>query len=51
MINAKRNQKAAKRLFKKALSFNHNQIPKVIMVNKNLAHPIAIEPVSKLYII
>jgi transposase-like protein len=38
MLSAKRDRKAAKRFFKKALSFNYNQIPKVITVNKNPAY-------------
>ena len=40
--NAKRDKKAAKRFLKKALSSNHNQIPKVITVDKNAAYPLAI---------
>ena len=35
MLSGKRNKKAAKRFFKKALSSNHNQMPKVITVDKN----------------
>ena len=42
MLSAKRNRKAAKRFFKKALSSNHNQIPRVITVDKNPAYPPAI---------
>ena len=42
MLSARRNQKAAKRFFKKALSSNHNRIPRVITVNKNPAYPPAI---------
>ena len=42
MLSAKRNKKAAKRFFKKALSSNHNQIPRVITVDKNPAYPPAI---------
>ncbi len=42
MLSAKRNRKAAKRFFKKASSSNHNQIPRVITVDKNPAHPPAI---------
>jgi transposase-like protein len=38
MLSAKRDRKAAKRFFKKALSFNYNQIPKVITVDKNPAY-------------
>ena len=37
MLNAKRNRNAAKRFFKKALSSNRNQIPRVITVDKNPA--------------
>jgi IS6 family transposase len=43
MLSAKRNGTAAKRFFKKALSSNHNQIPKVITVDKNPACPPAID--------
>src|SRR5665647_1988950 len=39
----KRNQKAAKRFFQKALSSNHNQIPRVITIDKNPAYPPAID--------
>jgi transposase-like protein len=42
MLSAKRNRKAAKRFFKKALSSDHNQIPRVIIVDKNPAYPPAI---------
>ena len=35
ILSAKRNRKAAKRFLKKALSSKHNQIPKVITVDKN----------------
>ena len=42
MLSSKRNKKAAKRFFKKALSSNHNQIPRVITVDKNPAYPPAI---------
>ena len=42
MLSAKLNRKAAKRFFKKALSSNHNQIPRVITVDKNPAYPLAI---------
>ena len=42
MLSAKRNRTAAKRVFKKALSSYHNQIPKVITVDKNPAYPPAI---------
>ena len=43
MLSAKRNRKAAKRFFKNALSSNHNQIPRVITVDKNPAYPPAID--------
>ena len=43
MLSAKRNRKAAKRFFKKALSSNHNQIPRVTTVDKNPAYPPAID--------
>ncbi len=42
MLSSKLNKKAANRFFKKALSSNHNQIPKVITVDKNPAYPSAI---------
>ena len=43
MLSAKRNRKAAKRFFKKTLNSNHNQIPRVITVDKNPAYPPAID--------
>ena len=43
MLSSKRNLKAAKRLFKKALSSNHNQISRVITVDKNPAYLPAID--------
>ncbi len=42
MLSSKRNQKIAKRFFKKALSSNHNQISREITVDKNPAYPPAI---------
>jgi transposase-like protein len=33
MLSAKRDRKAAKSFFKKALSSNHNQTPKIISVD------------------
>jgi transposase, IS6 family len=42
MLSAKRNRRAAKSFFKKALSFIHNQIPRVINCDKNQAYPLAI---------
>ena len=43
MLSEKRDRKAAKRFLKKALSFNHNQIPSIITVDKNPAYPPAID--------
>jgi IS6 family transposase len=43
MLSSKRNLKAAKKFFKKALSSNHNQIPILITVDKNPAYPSAID--------
>ena len=43
MLSAKRSRNAAKRFFKKALSSNHNQIPRVITVDKNQVYPSAID--------
>ena len=43
MLSSKRDRQAAKRFFKKALSSNHNQIPRVITVDKNPAYPPAID--------
>jgi len=42
MLSAKRDRKAAKRFLKKALDSKHNQIPRVITVDKNPAYPPAI---------
>jgi transposase-like protein len=42
MLSAKRDRKAVKRFFKKALGSKHNQTPRVITVDKNPAYPIAI---------
>jgi len=39
MLSTKRDRKAAKRFFEKALGSNHNQIPKIITVDKNPAYP------------
>jgi transposase-like protein len=38
MLSAKRNKKAAKRFFKKALSNPYVKLPRGIGVNKNLAY-------------
>jgi transposase-like protein len=43
MLSAKRNRKATKRFFKKALSSNHNQIPRIITIDKNPAYLPAID--------
>ena len=43
MLSSKRDLKAAKRFFKKALSSNHDQIPRVITVDKNPAYPPAVD--------
>ena len=43
MLSSKRDRKAAKRFFKKALSSNHNQIQREITVDKNPAYPPAID--------
>jgi transposase, IS6 family len=42
MLSSKRNRKAAKRFFKKALVSKHNQMPRAINVDKNPAYPIAL---------
>jgi transposase, IS6 family len=42
MLSAKRNKKAAKRFLKKALGSKHNQMPRVITVDKNPAYPAAV---------
>src|ERR1035437_4142619 len=43
MLSSKRDRKVTKRFFKKALSSNHNQIPRVITVAKNPAYLHAID--------
>ena len=42
MLSEKCDRKAEKRFLKRALSSNHNQIPKVITVDKNPAYPSAV---------
>jgi transposase-like protein len=42
MLNPTRNKKSAKKFFKKALKSEHNQTPRVINVDKNIAYPPAI---------
>ena len=39
MLSAKRDRRAAKRFFRKALKATHNQSPRVINVDKNAAYP------------
>ena len=41
-LGTKRDRKATKRFFKKALVSNHNQMPRIITVDKNVSYPIAI---------
>jgi transposase-like protein len=43
LLTAKRNTAAAKRFFRKALSFPGNPVPPVINVDKNPAYPAAVE--------
>src|SRR5208337_239087 len=43
MLSSKRDRTAAKRFFKKTLGSNHNQMPRVITVDKNASYPIAID--------
>ncbi len=43
LLTAKRDAKAAKRFFCKALRANHNQEPRVINVDKNAAYPKAVD--------
>ena len=42
ILSTKRDRKASKRSFKKALGSNHNQMPRIITVDKNASYPIAI---------
>ncbi|WP_307838221.1 IS6 family transposase [Bacillus cereus group sp. N21] len=46
-LNKTRDQKAAKRFFKKALRSFHVSKPRIIAVDKNPAYPIAIEKLKK----
>ncbi len=46
-LSKTRDQKAAKRFFKKALQSFHVSKPRVITVDKNPAYPIAIEQLKK----
>ena len=43
MLSAKRDKRAAKRFFRKALKVTHTQQPRVINVDKNAAYPPAID--------
>jgi transposase, IS6 family len=43
MLSAKRDGKAAVRFFRKVLKGQHTQLPRVIIVDKNGAYPVAIE--------
>jgi len=47
MLSAKRDAKAAKRFFKKALRANHTQMPRVINVDKNAAYPRAVDDLKE----
>ncbi len=47
LLTAKRDTKAAKRFFTKALKASHNQEPRVINVDKNPAYPPAIEQLKQ----
>jgi transposase, IS6 family len=47
LLCAKRDRKAAKRFFRKALRASHTQTPRVITVDKNAAYPPAIEQLKK----
>ena len=43
MLSTKRDRKAVKRFFEKSLGSNHNQMPRIITVDKNASYPIAID--------
>jgi transposase-like protein len=47
LLTARRDAKAAKRFFRKALSAAHNQEPRVINVDKNAAYPKAIDELKE----
>ena len=47
MLSPTRSQIAAKRFFKKALKSPHNNVPRVISVDKNIAYPPAIEKLKE----
>ena len=48
MLSAKRDRKAVQRFFKKALGSNHNQMPRVITVDKNPAYPAAVNELKNI---
>lgn len=47
MLSAKRDGKAAARFFRKVLGAKHTQTPRVIMVDKNAAYPVAVEELKQ----
>jgi transposase-like protein len=47
MLSKKRNKKAARKFFKKALRSVHNRTPRVINVDKNIAYPPAIDKLKE----
>ncbi len=47
MLSAKRNGKAAARFFRKVLTGQHTQTPRVINVDKNAAYPVAMEALKE----
>jgi transposase, IS6 family len=47
MLSKKRNKKAARKFFKKALRSAHNRTPRVINVDKNIAYPPAIDKLKE----
>ena len=47
MLSAKRDARAAERFFRKVLKAEHNQVPRVINVDKNAAYPPAIDSLTK----
>ncbi len=47
MLSARRDARAAERFFRKAINASHNQLPRVINVDKNAAYPSAINSLTK----
>lgn len=43
MLSAKRDRRAAKRFFSKALNANHKQSPRVVNLDKSAAYPIVVD--------